>query len=138
MSKIIGNAVLIFVDEVAIGCTTSGSITIDSTEIETTCKDDNGAYSALIGSDKWTGEAGGNWETAATVGVPELLALKKNKTLIGFKMAVVTPGTSTEAGTYFIGYAYIQSLTLNADLNSPASFSISFTGSGDWSYGTTT
>jgi hypothetical protein len=138
MSKIIGNAVLIFADEVAIGCTTSGSVTIEGTEIETTCKDDNGAYSSIIGSDRWTAEASGNWETAATIGVPELLALKKNKTLIGFKMAVVTPGTTTEAGTYFIGYAYIQSLTINSDLNAPANFSLSFSGSGDWNYGTTT
>lgn len=140
MSKLLGNAVLFFLDEAAIGCTTSGSITIEGQEIETTCKDNNGAYSSVIGSDRWTGEVGGNWDTEAGVGVPELLAYKKNKTLIGVKMSVVNPvnGTEVSGGVYFIGYAYIQSFTLNSDLNSPASFSCSLSGSGDWNYGTTT
>lgn len=140
MSKLLGNAVLIFSDNVAIGCTTTGSVTIEGQEIETTCKDNNGAYTSVIGTDRWTAEAGGIWDTEATVGVPELLAIKLAKSLIGFKMAVVNPETGNEVsgGTFFQGYARIQSITINSDLNNPAAFTVSFSGQGTWSYGTTT
>lgn len=140
MAVLIGNEILIFLDNQAIGCTTSGSVTIEGTEIETTCKDNNGAYTSKIGSDRWTAEAGGNWDTEAGVGVEELLQIKKNKSLVGFKMAVVDPTDGDEAsgGLYFKGYARISNITLNSDLNSPGAFTVSFSGQGEWDYGTTT
>lgn len=140
MGVLIGNAVLIFANEQAIGCTTSGSISIEGTEIETTCKDNNGAYTSVIGSDRWTGEIAGNFNDESSVGLEELLQLKKSKALIGIKMAVVNPVTGTEvsSGLYFIGYARITNLTWNAELNTPSTYTVSLGGSGDWSYGTTT
>lgn len=140
MSKIIGNAVLIFANEQAIGCATSGSITIEGQEIETTCKDNNGAYTSVIGSDKWTGEISGNFDDESSFGLPQILAIKKAKSLVGIKMAVVNPVTGTEAsnGLYFIGYAYFQSVTWGGDVNAPSTYSVSLSGYGDWNYGSTT
>jgi hypothetical protein len=140
MSKIIGNAVLMFADGQPIGCATSGTITIEGTEIETTCKDNNGAFTSVIGSDKWTGEVGGNFDDESGFGLSDLLALKKSKALVGIKMAVSDPVTQAEVsgGLYFIGYARLVNLTWSSDLNAPSTYSASFSGFGDWSYGTET
>ena len=140
MSKIIGNAVLLFVDEQAIGCTTSATLNITGTEIETTCKDDNGAYSSVIGTDEWTMEIAGNWETTSTFGVPQLASIKYNKTLVGVKMSVVNTSTGSDlsGGLYFQGYANMTDFNIDAPLNGAATISATFKGSGAWSYGTTT
>lgn len=140
MSKILGNAILMFADGAAIGCATSGSITIEGTEIETTCKDNNGAYTSVIGSDRWSGEISGNFDDASSFSLPEILAIKKSKQLVGIKMAVSNPVTNVEVsgGLYFIGYAYFQSVTWGGDVNAPSTYSVALSGSGDWNYGSET
>lgn len=140
MSVLLGNAVLMFANGQAVGCTTGGSITIEGQEIETTCKDNNGAYTSVIGSDRWTGEIAGNFNDESSVGLEELLQFKKNKTLIGIKMAVVNPvnGNTVSGGLYFAGYARITNLTWSSDLNAPSSYTVSLGGSGDWEFGTKT
>jgi hypothetical protein len=55
-------------------------------------------------------------------------------------MAVVNPVTGNEAsgGLYFQGYAYLQTLTVDAPMNAPATVAGTFEGDGQWEYGTTT
>lgn len=139
MSKIIGNRVLIYVDEQAIGCTTGATLNITGELIETTCKDNDGARTVVTGSDSWTMDFSGNWETTSTYGTDELLGIKLNKTRVGVKMSVVdSAGSELSGGTYVTGYAYLSTLSIDTPLNSPAVVSGTFEGDGAWAYGTTT
>ena len=55
-----GNGVLVYLEGTAIGCTTGGTLTITNNQIETTCKDDDGAVTYSPGSQDWNIQVDGN------------------------------------------------------------------------------
>jgi predicted secreted protein len=133
MSKVKGNSMLVYVEDVAIGCLNNNEFSSTTEEITTTCKDNDGAKQVEAGGDEWTISFDGTYETDSTQGLEELLAIKKNKTLVGVRMGVAGSG-----GLYIQGTARLLELSVSAPLNEVVTYSGSFTGNGPWSYGSHT
>ncbi len=131
MAAVKGNAVLIFIDNVAIGCLTGGTFTSNGSPIDTTCKDDDGAPTSLPTKGPWSISGNGNYKTDSTVGLPQLLNARKNLTRLQIKYGL-------EDGLYIIGAAYLNQLTWEGPLNASSTFSFQLDGDGDWDYDTTT
>lgn len=117
MAKINGNAVLVFVNNVAIGCLTGCSINIDLDEIVTTCKDLNGAKTTLPGGIDWGIDFDGNFETSSSVGLSQLLDIILGKTQISCRF-----GLDTSGGLYLTGTGYLKNVKWDGPLNAAAKF----------------
>jgi hypothetical protein len=133
MAKIKGNSMLVYVDDVAIGCLNNNEFEVEGEEISVVCKDNDGAEEILPGGDKWGINFDGTFETTATKGLSVLLGLKKNKTIVGLRMGVAGSG-----GLYIQGSAYLINIRVNAPVNGVVTYSGRFKGSGTWNYGTHT
>lgn len=117
MAKINGNAVLVFVNDVAIGCLTGCSMSVDLDEVITTCKDNDGAKTSLPGGVNWGIDFDGNFDTSATVGLSQLLDIVLGKTLISVRF-----GLDTSGGLYLTGSAYLSSVKWEGPLNAASKF----------------
>jgi len=118
--KINGTLILVDADGTTIGCSTNATLTITNERLETTCKDDNGAKTYTAGSQDWTLEAEGMviYETPSNHSTIAALA-------IGATDADWTFGTSNAQDPVFSGSGFIESLTISAPLNAPATWSFS-------------
>jgi hypothetical protein len=130
MSKVKGNSMLVYTDDVAIGCLNNNEWNSDTEEIITTCKDNDGAKQIETGGENWEVTFDGTYETSASNGLEELLALKKNKTTVGLRM-----GVNGSGGLYIQGEAKLMTLNVKAPLNGPVTYSGKFTGNGPYSFG---
>ena len=130
MARVKGNSVLVYLNDVAIGCLNNNEFQSTNEEIDATCKDNDGARNVLPGGNQWSISFDGTFETGSTVGLEELLGVHKNKTLVGVRMGVAGSG-----GLYIQGEAYLNELNWSGPLNAAAVFSGSFTGNGTWSHG---
>lgn len=88
MAIINGNRLLVFIDNVAIGCTTNCQLQSTKETIDVTCKDNDGDRQVLSGSQSWTITASGLWDFASTLGPQALYASHKAGTRVGIKMAI--------------------------------------------------
>jgi hypothetical protein len=130
MAKVKGNSLLVYVDGVAIGCLNGNEFSSENSEIDTTCKDNDGQDTSLPGGNKAEINFNGTFDTAATMGLIELLALHKNKTETDIRMGIAGAG-----GLYVqSSSAFLNSLTWSGPLNAATVF----TGKwklNNWSYG---
>jgi hypothetical protein len=133
MAIVNGNKIGVYVDNVLIGCLTSNDFTSSNTEVEVSCKDNDGARQILAGGNEASISFEGNFDNAATYGLDELLGVHKNKTRVGIKFADATAG-----GIYVIAYAYLNELTWSGPLNAATTFSGTFSIDGAWSFGSDT
>lgn len=131
MGAVKGNSVLIFIDNVAIGCLTGGTFTSNGAPIDVTCKDNDGAPQSLPSKGPWSISGNGNYKTDSTVGLSSLLAARKNQTRLAVKY-----GGDNNGDLYIIGYAYLNQLTWEGPLNAVSTFSFQLDGDGDWDYDT--
>ncbi len=131
MSIVKGNAVLVFVDNVAIGCLTGCTFNSQGSPIDVTCKDEDGAPRSLPQKGPWNISFNGNFKTDSAYGLPQLLAARLNQTLLQIKF-----GGSEDDELYVIGAAYLNQLTWDGQLNAASTFSGQLDGDGDWDYGT--
>jgi predicted secreted protein len=122
-----GNGVLVYVDGVAIGCTTGGTLTGTNNQIETTCKDNDGAVTYAAGSQDWNIQVDGNTKLDAPVGLPALAELWKNKETVTVRMAT----SNTVDDPYFEGEAFISSFTWTNPVNAPSTYSVTFSPRGE-------
>jgi len=129
MATVQGNSVLVYIDNVAIGCLTGCTFSSNGSSIETTCKDDNGAVSSLPIKGPWNISFNGNFKTDSTVGLQQLLGLHQNLTECQIKF-----GGAVDGDLYIIGAAYLNQLTWDGPLNAVSTFSGQFDGNGDWTY----
>lgn len=132
MAVVIGNSIGLYVNNQLIGCLTANSFNSTTAEIETTCKDQNGAYQFRFGTNTAELPFTGNFDPASTYGLEDLLGVHKNETLVGFKML------DTESGLYVYGYGYIPTLSWTGDLNVASTFTGTLKVSGAWDFATTT
>lgn len=131
MTKIKGNALLLYVDDVAIGCLTNCEFSSTNEEIPAVCKDNDGAYDSLSGGNTAQITGDGMHETSATYGFPEIVAAHKNKTEIAIRMGVAgTGGSYVQAAR-----AAINQLTWTGPLNAPVTYNFTINIRGTWSYG---
>jgi hypothetical protein len=133
MSKVNGNNVGIYVDNVLIGCLTSNNVDLAVELIDATCKDNDGARAVLPGGVSGSVPFSGIFETTSTYGLDELVALLLAKTRVGVKQAV-----SGSGGLYIQGYAYITGLSWTGELNASSTFSGTFEFDGAITQGTAT
>lgn len=131
MAAVKGNAVLIFIDNVAIGCLTGGTFTSNGNSIDVTCKDNDGAPQSLPSKGPWSITGNGNYKTDGALGLEQLLAARRNQTLLQVKYGMAD-------GLYIIGEVYLNQLTWEGPLNAVSTFSFTMDGNGDWEYDTTT
>lgn len=126
-----GNNILIYIDNVAIGCLTGGTFTSNGNPIDVTCKDNDGAPQSLPSKGPWSISGAGNYNTDSSLGLGELLAARKNQTLLDIKY-----GSDVDGELYVIGQVYLDELTWSGDLNAASTISFTMNGTGDWNYGT--
>lgn len=117
-----GTAVLVYIDGVAIGCTTGGTFTGTNAEVETTCKDDDGAITFTPGAQSWTIQVDGNVKLDAPVGLPRLAEAWKSKETVTVRMATA----NTVDDPYLEGEAYISNFSWTNPNNAPSTYSITF------------
>lgn len=131
MSKVKGNALLLYKDDVAIGCTTECEFTSTNEEIDATCKDNDGQYDSLSGNNTASITFGALYDTDATVGLSEVLSAHKNKTEIAVRM-----GISGSGGLYIqAARAVINTLSIAGPLNGVMTYNGTVNIRGTWSYG---
>ncbi len=133
MAAVKGNDVLVYIDNVAIGCLTNCTFTSNGAPIDVTCKDDDGAPQSLPSKGPWSISFNGNFKTDSSTGLEELLGIRKNQTLVQVKF-----GGDDSGDLFIIGAAYLNQLTWEGPLNAISTFSGQFDGDGDWDYDTTT
>lgn len=118
---ILGTALLQSIDGDTILCSTNATLTITNEEIETTCKDDDGAYTSVPGQQKWTIQIQGNIVYDNATGVRDLQILAANKAT-----TTVIFGTDNVDDPAWTGDAFVSSLVLTGGLNSPATWDVTF------------
>lgn len=134
MAKKKGNALLVYIDDVAIGCLTNNTFTSSNEEIDATCKDNDGAYDSLAGGNTASITFSGMYEDSATYGFPEIVQAHKDKTEVAVRMGIAGSG-----GSYIqAARATISQLDWVGDVNTPVSYSGTINIRGTWSYGTHT
>jgi hypothetical protein len=134
MAKIKGNSLLVYVDDVAIGCLNNNEFSSTNEEIPAICKDNDGAYDSLTGGNTATITFDGTFDTSSTYGLEELLGVHKNKTEVAIRMGVAGSG-----GLYVqAARAALNTLTWSGPLNAATVFSGTFNIRGTWSYGSHT
>jgi hypothetical protein len=133
MAKIKGNSLLVYVNDVAIGCLNDNEFTSENSDIPTTCKDNDGQETSLPGGNTASISFSGTYDTAAAYGLSQLIDIHKNKTEIGVRM-----GVAGSSGLYIqSSSAYLNSLTWSGPLNAATVFSGNFK-LNNWSKGTHT
>lgn len=120
-----GNMVLVYVGGTAIGCTTGATFNGTNEQIETTCKDNDGAKTYTDGSQDWSIEVQGNTKFDATYGFDELVTAWKSKTEVTVKF-----GTDNVDDPYLEGAAFISAFSWEGPLNAPSTWSITFSPKG--------
>lgn len=134
MARVKGNSLLVYVNDVAIGCLNNNEFSSTNEVIDATCKDNDGARNTLPGGNTATITFDGTFDTSATYGLEELLSIHKNKTAVGVRMGVAGSG-----GLYIqAASAYLNQLSWSGPLNAATVFSGTFDIDGVWSYGTHT
>lgn len=113
-----GNLLLIYNDDVAIGCITGCSVDLSRAMIDASCKDNSGRYEALPGQLTMTGSVDGLAAFDATEGIDEILDDILNGTSVTVKMS-----TEVTGDTYIEADAYFENVTIDGPLNDVASFS---------------
>jgi predicted secreted protein len=117
-----GNGVLIYEGGTAFGCTTGGTLTITNNQIETTCKDDDGAVTYAAGSQDWNIQVDGNTKLDAPKGLQRLAELAMSKETVTVRMATA----NTVDDPYFEGEAFVSSFTWTNPVNAPSTYSATF------------
>lgn len=132
VGKVKGNAMLIYVDGVAIACTTAASFNLTNELLEVTCKDNDGARQYILGGQEWSFTVGGIFQFD-NVGIDDLSDIAINKTTVTVRF-----GTDVVGDFFFEGEAVISDLTVDANLNESTTYSATFTGTGPITKGITT
>lgn len=134
MTKVKGNALLVYKDSVAIGCTTNCEFSSTNEEIDATCKDNDGAYDSLSGNNTAQITFEALYDTGSTEGLSEVLEAHKNKTEIAVRMGIAGTG-----GLYIqAARAVISQLNIAGQLNSAMTYNGTINIRGTWSHGTHT
>lgn len=116
-----GNLLLVYVDDTAIDCLTSSSISLSRDMIDASCKDNAGQYEALPGQKTGTISAEGLVAFDATEGIDELLADYAAGTSVTVKFS-----TEVTGDTYIQSAAYIESIDWDGPLNDVTTYSVTF------------
>lgn len=121
---VIGNAMIIYKDGVAIACTTSATFTLDNETVTVTCKDNDGAAQYLLGGQNWSFTVGGIFQFD-NVGADDLLDMAIAKTT-----AVIRFGTDVVGDFYLQGTCIISNISVDSPVNAPVTYQATLLGTG--------
>jgi len=125
MAKINGTLYLVDIDGVTVGSTTNASITINQDLPEATTKGSGGWREVLAGLRSWEGSFEGLYDPTDTYDVKSLADEIVNRSSF-----TIVFDSSTAGDVDFTGTAYLSNVEFSAEMESPVSFSASFTGDG--------
>lgn len=125
MAVLNGNDIGVYVGNVLIGCLTSATFNSQREEIITTCKDNSGAKTLLLGGLTASVDFEGNFNPASTYNFGDLLDIHLAGTEVNIKM-----GDNTNLTVFAL--AYLPTVTWTGPLNAAATFSGSFSVNGAW------
>ena len=114
---ITGNQVLLYVDGDAIACTTGASFNGTNNQIETTCKDNDGAVTYAPGSTDWSISINANSKFDVAVGLKELAALFITKGTVTARMA-----TGNTDDPYVEEDAFVSAFTWDNPVNATSTW----------------
>ena len=121
-----GTNILIYVNGTAIGCATSGSISMNTSTIDVTCKDSSGWTEILAGLRDWSLDGEGLTQFDATYGFNDLVSVWKNRTKVTVRFS-----TNVTGDEYFEGQAYLTALSEDAPNEDVTTYSYTFSGTGE-------
>lgn len=126
MAKFNGTDLLIFVDGNAVAHSTSCTLTINQNQVDSTDKDSSRWDEFINGQRSWTVDCDGLVDYSTSVNSNELFdgGITTNSTV------TLIFSTAVSGARYYSGTANVSSLTETGELDSPASFSVSFQGTG--------
>jgi predicted secreted protein len=126
MAKINATDLLVYIgasNNMPIAHSTSATLNIEQDLPDATTKDSAGWADHINGLKSWSIDFDGLVDYAASYGAEELSDNLTNRNNVVVRW-------STTAGSYWQGTASLSSLTMNADMESPLSYSGTFTGKG--------
>lgn len=130
--KVSGNLFLVYMDGVAIACSTEASVNITNEQIEVTCKDNNGAKTYILGGQDASFTVGGIFQFDNN-GADQL-----TDAVIDKETVTVRFGTDV-VGDFFLEMdAIITSMDITAPLNNVTTYSATFSAAGPLTKGITT
>jgi predicted secreted protein len=130
--KVSGNLMLIYIDGVAVACTTDASFTLNNEQLEVTCKDNDGARQYILGGQDWNFTVGGIFQFDNN-GIDDLTDIAINKTTVTVRF-----GTDVVGDFFLEGDAIISTINITSPLNAPVTYTATLQGTGPITKGITT
>jgi hypothetical protein len=121
-----GKNIILSLNGVAIGCSTSAKITMDKALLEASCKESNGAREVALGDFSWEMSTENLYKIGNAVTIITLFNLLKSDTVFD-----VAWGTNVTGDQIFYGRAVCNHLEGDGPVSDNASFAATFTGTGD-------
>lgn len=113
-----GNSVGIYRDDALIGCATNASFSGTNNQVESTCKDNDGAVTFTPGSQDWSMQIEGNMKFDNVEGFRQLLSEWKTKATAEYRY-----GTGNPDDPFLQGDGFVSELTWEGPLNAPSTWS---------------
>lgn len=134
-----GTSLVVLIGTEVIAHATSCSLSVSSDLPDATTKDSGGWTDHIAGVKSWSLTTDGlatveGTGTKYTVG--DLFTALSGRTTLTVKFTTVTGATPVVGDLYWSGSAFVESLDMTADMESPVTFSAAFTGLGVLTQGT--
>jgi predicted secreted protein len=136
-----GTNLVVLVGSEVVAHSTSCSLSVSVDLPDATTKSSEGWAQQIGGLKSWSLTTDGLATvdpTGANYVVGDIFTALKDRTTVTVKFTTVTGSTPVPGDLYWTGLAFIESLDVTADMESPATYSVSFTGQGVLTQGTTT
>lgn len=136
-----GTNLVVLVGNEVVAHSTSCSLSVSVDLPDSTTKSSDGWAQQIGGLKSWSLTTDGLATvdpTGANYVVGDIFTTLKDRTTVTVKFTTVTGSTPVVGDLYWTGLAFIESLDVTADMESPATYSVSFTGQGVLTQGTTT
>jgi len=135
-----GTNLVVLVGSEVVAHSTSCSLSVSVDLPDATTKSSEGWAQQIGGLKSWSLTTDGLATvdpTGANYVVGDIFTALKDRTTVTVKFTTVTGSTPVPGDLYWTGLAFIESLDVTADMESPATYSVSFTGQGVLTQGTT-
>jgi predicted secreted protein len=129
-----GTNLVVLVGSEVIAHATSCSLTVSADLPDATTKQSGGWAEEIPGLRSWSLTTDGLAtveETGSNYLVGDIFTALSNRTKLTVKFTTATGSTPITGDLYWEGDAYVESLEMTGDMESPVTYSVSFTGTGD-------
>jgi len=132
-----GTSLIVYVGTNVVAHATSCSLSVSADLPDATTKDSGGWADEIAGLRSWSMTTDGlATVSGADYNVEDLYALITGRTEVTLKFTTNSGGTAVVGDLKWTGDAFIESLDMTADMESPVTFSASFKGTGALVQGT--